>query len=1188
MITPLSTPPRSRRSTPGKERPPPPHFLLLFRILTILIPLFATLLLITTIYLFHLHHAHHTTEDDSSNLGLHQDDNHHSPGGSALRHKMDLAHFLLQKYDKEQEDDGQKEAMGMGWKGGNEENFIKLVEDISHTSENEDANNVIKDDPKYHIGKKFTWQQLQQTLLDNNLLPAPIPESHTSRGFSGLPPDQTPALYGAQRGHITCPNTDPKVLDVMSSMLAFWNDPRGIRDRNAGLDDESHVFIPPPIIGDDASLYNNPNTIRPRRYLTFEPDTGGWNNIRMSLENVVSLAYISGRTLVLPPNQVVYLLHSRKDDTRKGRNYYDFFNLTDNKELLRRVPIITSEEFLKLEGGKDGIIPLTSYNSTYQKHLWESTKWCEERKKSDVYCEDLYDHYLKFGQLSPVSGEHPNVNCFIFDVDVFNHGEEYITKLSPEVLKRMEQFCKLQNGDKRIPFFYNKTMHEAPLWHFETMSDRYRLLVHFYSFMLFTDPKVGNYVKRFVRDFLRYHDEVFCAAGKIILALQYEDHLRNLAIGSDYGDKSSTSSASTVNYDSELVGGFSSLHIRRGDLQFKEVKFDSKTWYQNTKEIWRPNEILYIATDEMNRTFFEDFRKSHSGPLRYFNDYKHMAELDKIDPTLYGMIDTVVASRGTVFAGTWFSTFSGYIIRLRGYYGMSKFYSYYSWLEKKFFMHNWMDVWEGSLYAREYPVAWTGIDGDLFVDIDTEETGADVITNSLKSRAEMDKVKAEQTSKLIDTRYVGEIDIQNNNVAKDNNGYFSKMLNFIGRGERKDEPKPKNNSINDKGTTDENLARGVAGRPMKDTPALIGAKRGTVECDTNVDAMAYWNNPQGKRDEEFVTPFGLSGSDSKPKYLVFTPDKVTCLCIVSAYLIKTQTLCLTLDLVFYFYKQGGFNNVRMSFEIIFIIAAALDRILVLPPEQPMYLLRNDDLKKHRGLDGFFDMDGDDYKGRVKYMTMEQFLLREGGPDGQFPIPPVKMEGLLAASKVCDRKCELIHDYLVSHSTTANITATHHECLVFDKGMYETGVPDDPASAHEFCDTGKYSGKRKLVYVTKQFQQPQLLYIQGGKPPTRMLAHYYGYLHFTDSQIGNYYKRYIRDLLHLRHEIFCAAGKIVKFLEEEGNGEFSSLHIRRGDFQYKKMKISGEEWYVYSYLAALLLYYDYIACLMYLLFLLSLN
>ncbi len=34
-----------------------------------------------------------------------------------------------------------------------------------------------------------------------------------------------------------------------------------------------------------------------------------------------------------------------------------------------------------------------------------------------------------------------------------------------------------------------------------------------------------------------------------------------------------------------------------------------------------------------------------------------------------GMIDQVVCTRGEVFVGTWFSTFSGYITRMRGYLG---------------------------------------------------------------------------------------------------------------------------------------------------------------------------------------------------------------------------------------------------------------------------------------------------------------------------------------------------------------------------------------------------------------------------------------------------------------------------------------------------------------------------------------
>ena len=52
------------------------------------------------------------------------------------------------------------------------------------------------------------------------------------------------------------------------------------------------------------------------KYLTFEPDQGGWNNKRMSMETAVTLAHATGRILVMPPEQGMYLLNRVRERTK--------------------------------------------------------------------------------------------------------------------------------------------------------------------------------------------------------------------------------------------------------------------------------------------------------------------------------------------------------------------------------------------------------------------------------------------------------------------------------------------------------------------------------------------------------------------------------------------------------------------------------------------------------------------------------------------------------------------------------------------------------------------------------------------------------------------------------------------------------------------------------------------------------
>ena len=88
------------------------------------------------------------------------------------------------------------------------------------------------------------------------------------------------------------------------------------------------------------------------KYVTFEPDVGGWNNIRMQMELVLVFAASTGRTLVLPPDQPMYLLNKGKGH-EKEHSFADFFPFD---YIRKRVPVISMKEFMEKEAQKGHLL----------------------------------------------------------------------------------------------------------------------------------------------------------------------------------------------------------------------------------------------------------------------------------------------------------------------------------------------------------------------------------------------------------------------------------------------------------------------------------------------------------------------------------------------------------------------------------------------------------------------------------------------------------------------------------------------------------------------------------------------------------------------------------------------------------------------------------------------------------------
>lgn len=92
-----------------------------------------------------------------------------------------------------------------------------------------------------------------------------------------------------------------------------------------------------------------------------------------------------------------------------------------------------------------------------------------------------------------------------------------------------------------------------------------------------------SFYKRFIRDYVRYRDNIQCVGHELVKLVRQDSLALNPAGG----------------------GVYYALHVRRGDLQYKDVKISATEIVQNLnitddsgKLIIPPGSLVYISTDD--------------------------------------------------------------------------------------------------------------------------------------------------------------------------------------------------------------------------------------------------------------------------------------------------------------------------------------------------------------------------------------------------------------------------------------------------------------------------------------------------------------------------------------------------------------------------------------------------------------
>lgn len=426
------------------------------------------------------------------------------------------------------------------------------------------------------------------------------------------------------------------------------------------------------------------------KYVVFEPDRGGWNNIRMGAEVAMVFAHATGRTLVLPAPGYWYLL---TQSTNVSDNLSSFEKYYDLDKIREAVTIVSMEDFLEHVAKTPGLLKQTLPKHTnVQALLKPREKVCEYLEKA-CYTEQ-WEPGKQFIGLN-ISAAFQPTPLGTFDLSQ--------VKQNPRIREMIAHGRKLRPYDAQLHA-------ERAIYFPGDYRNYFRLLTHFYTYLFWADMHQAKIYKRIVRDRLHYHDNIFCLAGYVVRRI-HEDaaKLTGKPMPSLAHAEPKTGGGNT-----NIDATYFALHIRRGDFQYKETRIAAKDIWTNVRPMLDPNitRLIYISTDEKERNFFRPFTTDNGHfHLRFFTDYE--AELRRkfhVNTNMIGMIEQVICANAHTFFGTPRSSFSGYITRMRGYYRDQRFQRTFYFIKQHMFDLQRQKRLVGPFWAREFEIAHRNAD----------------------------------------------------------------------------------------------------------------------------------------------------------------------------------------------------------------------------------------------------------------------------------------------------------------------------------------------------------------------------------------------------------------------------------------------------------------------------------------------